>query len=543
MVQPNKLIRAVAYPRYSSDNQREESITAQMRAIEAYCQQKGYVLVKIYPEEEKTATTDRRPNFQRMIADSHKKLFDVVVVHKLDRFARNRYDSAHYKRILKKNGVRVESVLEQLDNSPESVVLESVLEGMAEYYSLNLAREVRKGMRENAVQGIHTGGKPPYGLMVHLETRKLIIDPKRYKAVQIYFNGIDNDLTNEQIANQLNGLGYRTLKGRKFTANSFATWAENRKYRGDYVFDVSAPKDEEGKRNTNNKKPLEQQTIIENDIPAIISREQWDRVNAKKQLRKRKPGRMKAKMNYLLTGKVYCGCCGALYAGNSYTNPKSSEKTVLAYYKCQSKCGNTSVRKEDIESMVIQQLLNECFSEEGFQEIISRVQDLYQKEKKQTESDIEPIKRELVELEGKLRNWIEALGSGIKSVIENIKGAELRREALEYELQRAEIMQKTNILDESLIRAILESKKNSLLSDDEDEKKRVLQEYVDRVVVQPSKDINRFDVEITYRVFNNGGEGSRTPVRRQRHIGFYGCSDSFDVTLETPCHRIPFRSA
>lgn len=157
----SKLIRAVAYPRYSSDNQREESITAQMRAIEEYCRQKGYVLVNSYPDEEKSATTDKRPNFQRMIKDSAKHLFDVVIVHKLDRFARNRYDSAHYKRILKRNGVRVESVLEHLDNSPESIVLESVLEGMAEYYSLNLAREVRKGMRENAEEGKHTGGYHP----------------------------------------------------------------------------------------------------------------------------------------------------------------------------------------------------------------------------------------------------------------------------------------------------------------------------------------------------------------------------------------------
>lgn len=508
------MLRAVAYPRYSSDNQREESITAQMRAIELYCKQKGYVLVNTYPDEEKTATTDRRPNFQQMIQDSSKKLFDVVVVHKLDRFARNRYDSAHYKRILKRNGVRVESVLEQLDNSPESVVLESVLEGMAEYYSLNLAREVRKGMRENAELGLHTGGLPPYGLMVDPETRKLIIDPKRYKAVQIYFDGIENDLSNEEIANTLNNLGYRTFKGRKFTANSFATWAENRKYRGDYVFDVSAPKDEEGKRNTNNKKPVDQQIIIPNAIPAIIQSDQWDRVYAKKQMRKRKPGRMKAKMNYLLTGKIYCGSCGALYAGNSYTNPKSSEKTVLTYYKCQSKCGNTSVRKDDIENIAIQQLLDECFSEEGFIDIIYRVQELYQQEKKQTANDIEPIKKELVELEGKLRNWIEALGAGIKSVIENIKDAEQRKEVLEYELQRAELIQQTQVLDQSLIETILENKKNSLLSGDEDEKKQVLQEYVDRVVIQPSKDINSFDAEITYRVFNNGGEGSRTPARR-----------------------------
>lgn len=504
----DKLIRAAAYPRYSSDNQREESITAQMRAIEAYCQQKGYVLVEIYPDEALTGTTDRRTNFQRMIADSQKRLFDVVIVHKLERFARNRYDSAHYKRILKRNGVRVESVLEHLDNSPESVILESVLEGMAEYYSLNLAREVRKGMRENGEQGIHTGGRPPYGLTVDPVTRKLVIDPKTHRAVQIYFDAIENNISNTKIAEILNEQGFRTYEGKEFTKTSFATWASNKKYRGDYVFDRSAPKDEDGKRNTNNEKPEKDQIIHPNSIPAIITAEQWDRVQIMKQARKRKPGRMKAKVSYLLAGKVYCGNCNSLYAGNSYTNKKSAEGNLLTYYKCQNKCGNTSVRKEDIEALVIEKLIVHCFSDEGSKEIATRVQDLYQQTKLHTADHIGPIKEELADIERKLANWIDALGSGIKSVIANIQQAEQRKEALEYELQRAEIMERTNVLDESLILAILNNKKDSLQSADEDEKKEVLQEYVDRVVIQPSTDINQFDAEITYRVFNNGGEGS-----------------------------------
>ncbi|MGC7872587.1 recombinase family protein [Desulfosporosinus sp. SYSU MS00001] len=131
----NRIIRAASYTRYSSDNQREKSIAAQERAIEEYCNKKGYVLVKRYADEAKSATTDNRSNFQCMIEESMLGAYEVLIVHKLDRFARNRYDSAHYKRKLKLNGIRLESVLEQLDNSPESVILESVLEGMAEYYS------------------------------------------------------------------------------------------------------------------------------------------------------------------------------------------------------------------------------------------------------------------------------------------------------------------------------------------------------------------------------------------------------------------------
>ncbi|MBW7475912.1 recombinase family protein [Paenibacillus oenotherae] len=506
-MQINKLIRAAAYPRYSSDNQREESITAQMRAIEAYCQQKGYVIVDIYPDEELTGTVDRRPEFQRMIDDSYKRLFDVVVVHKLDRFARNRYDSAHYKRILKKNGIKVESVLEQLDGSPESVILESVLEGMAEYYSLNLAREVMKGMFVNAELGIHTGGRPAYGLRVNPETRKYEIDERTYRAVQIYFDGIDNDVPNPAIAARLNEEGFRTQTGEEFTANSFYGWATNRKYKGDYVYNASSAKDEEGKRNTNKKKPESEQTIIPGIIPAIISAEQWDRVNEKFKSRKRTPGRMKAKVVYLLSGKVYCGNCGALYSGNSYKNSKSSENTLLTYYKCQAKCGNTSVRKEDLEQLVMEKLVYNCFTNEGMLDIAKRVQELYLREKKQSMSDVEPIKRELSELNVQIKNWTTAIGAGVMSVIDNIKQAEQRKEALLFALQRAELMDKAKTVDEELVYKVLENKKNSLNSSDENDKKEVLQEYVDRIVIQSSTDINHYDAEITYRVFNGGGEG------------------------------------
>jgi len=502
----NKILRAAAYPRYSSDNQREESIVAQMKAIEEYCKQNGYVIVEVYPDEEKTATTDRRPNFQRMVADSAKGLFDIVVVHKLDRFARNRYDSAHYKRILKKNGVRVESVLEKLDSSPESVIMESVLEGMAEYYSLNLAREVKKGMSENAEAGIHTGGRPPFGLKVNPDNRLLEIDERRYRAVQIYFESIDKGLPNPVIAEILNTAGYRTQSGRQFTKNSFFGWATNRKYKGDYVYDAASPKDDDGKRNTSKKKPVEEQTIIPGLIPAIIDIDLWERVNEKFRGRKQSPGRMKAKVNYLLTGKIFCGNCGSLYSGNSYVNKKSSQATVLSYYKCQAKCGNTSIRKDDIESIAIREMANHCFSDDGIREIVTKVQELYQKERKQTENDIEPIKKELAELDTKIRNWTEALGSGIRSVIESIKQAEQRKEALEYGLQRAEIMERTATIDESLVIKILNEKKDLLHSADEDEKKQVLQEYVDRIVIQSSTDINKYETEITYRVFNGGGE-------------------------------------
>lgn len=201
------------YARFSSDNQRSESIDAQIRAMKAYCQQKHFIIVNTYVDEAKSATTDRRPAFQQMIADSSSRTFDILLVHKLDRFARNRYDSAVYKRELKKNGVAVYSVLENLDDSLESIMMESVLEGMSEYYSQNLAREVMKGMRETALQCKHTGGKPPLGYDVDAVTRKLVINPEEAEAVKLIFAMYSMGYGYSPILAALYQRGYRTKNG------------------------------------------------------------------------------------------------------------------------------------------------------------------------------------------------------------------------------------------------------------------------------------------------------------------------------------------
>ena len=155
--------RVALYARFSSDHQRTESIDAQIRAMKEFCDHNKWKIVETYIDEAYSATNDRRPSFQRMIADSGKGLFDIVLVHKLDRFSRNRYDSAVYKNKLKHNGVRPCSVLERLDDSPESIILEAMLESIGEYYSSNIAREVMKGLKENAFHCKHTGGSPPLG--------------------------------------------------------------------------------------------------------------------------------------------------------------------------------------------------------------------------------------------------------------------------------------------------------------------------------------------------------------------------------------------
>ena len=201
---------AVAYVRFSSAGQREESIQAQKRAIDVYCIQNNIKLIKTYEDHAKSATTDNRPQFLKPIKESRYKEYDYVIVHKLDRFARNRYDSASYKLKLKKNGKQLLSVLENIDGSPESIIMESVLEGMAEYYSANLSREVKKGIDENMRSYKFIGGNVPYGYDIVDGQYK--INEQEAKGVQKIFEMYLLHYTYADIMKYLNTNGYRTKK-------------------------------------------------------------------------------------------------------------------------------------------------------------------------------------------------------------------------------------------------------------------------------------------------------------------------------------------
>ena len=163
-------MNAVIYARYSSDNQREESIEGQIRECTAYAEKNGITILRHYIDRALSAKTDNRPEFQNMIKDSGKRLFDMVIVWKLDRFARNRYDSARYKTTLKKNGVKVVSATEIISNGSEGILLESLLEGYAEYYSADLAEKVSRGMTENVLKSKYNGGNRTMGYVCLLYT-------------------------------------------------------------------------------------------------------------------------------------------------------------------------------------------------------------------------------------------------------------------------------------------------------------------------------------------------------------------------------------
>lgn len=210
-------MKAVIYARYSSDNQREESIEGQLRECTAYCQKNEITVVRTYIDRALSAKTDNRPDFQRMIKDSAKGLFDVVLVWKLDRFARNRYDSARYKAQLKKYGVKVLSATENISEGPEGIILESLLEGMAEYYSAELAEKVIRGHTENALKCKYNGGTPTFGYTIDSD-RHYQIDPRTAPVVLEMFTRYDNGATMKEIRDYLNDTGVTTVRGKQSTS-------------------------------------------------------------------------------------------------------------------------------------------------------------------------------------------------------------------------------------------------------------------------------------------------------------------------------------
>ena len=140
----NEKINAVIYARFSSHNQQEQSVDGQVRYCTQYAEAHNMRIIGTYVDRAMSGTNDNRPDFQQMIKDSENKQFQVVLVWKFDRFARNRYDSAFYRRALKNNGVTVTSVTESVGEGSEAIILEAILDAMADAYSKQLAENVKR---------------------------------------------------------------------------------------------------------------------------------------------------------------------------------------------------------------------------------------------------------------------------------------------------------------------------------------------------------------------------------------------------------------
>ena len=221
---------AVIYARYSSHGQTEQSIEGQLHDNYRWAEQNGMTVVAEYIDRALTGTKDQRPDFLRMIDDAANKHFEYVIVWKLDRFARNRYDSAIYKSKLKKCGVKVVSAMENITDSPEGIILEGLLESMAEYYSANLSENTIRGKRETAAKGYWNGGHPPLGYKV--VDRKLVEDEKTAPIVRYVFEQYAKGQSKAKVIQHLSSKGIKSVTGGELTYSCLNTVLRNQTYIG-----------------------------------------------------------------------------------------------------------------------------------------------------------------------------------------------------------------------------------------------------------------------------------------------------------------------
>ena len=502
------MTNVVAYARFSSDNQRDESIDAQVRAIRDFCKQNNYNLISTYHDNALSGTSVKdREQFLKMIKDSERKLFKFVIVHKFDRFARNRYDHAIFEKKLEDNGVRLISVLENLNDSPESVILKSVLTGMNEYYSLNLAREVRKGQKENALKCIHNGGRPPLGYDLTLD-KTYTINEKESEAVKLIFKMYLDGRGYSSIADELNSMNYLNKLGRPFKKISIRDTLLNEKYTGTYIF---GKKDKHG--NITNK-----EIKVEDGIPAIISKEDFKKVLSKMRIR-RHGSRNTAKANYLLTGLCICGECGGNFSGGYKSRNRNG--SISRGYLCRNKkdkvnkCINTGLRKELLENLVLNCIKENIFSGEQIKIISERVYKyLKTKFSKRNKRMIE-VESELKKLNYKANKLLDLnLDNVISDYEYKEKKNELDRQISDLNMEKIDLDVDPKFLNKQKIKNHLINLSKDLNSKDENIIKNIIEIFIENIIVYREK------IKINLRLFpladsaNDGGEdGNRTRVQ------------------------------
>ena len=435
------IIPAVIYARYSSSGQREESIEGQLRECHEYAKKNGMTVIGEYIDKALTGRTDKRPDFQRMLRDSEKGVFRVVICWKMDRFARNRYDSAMYKYRLKKNGMRLAYAKESIPEGPEGIILEAVMEGYAEYYSENLSQNVKRGLYDSALE-LTTLGQKVLGLRKspddHWE-----IDPATAPLVRRIFEEYAAGERAKDIYSRLNSEGYKTSTGGQFNKNSIRRIVQNEKYIGVYEY-----------RNIR----------VENAIPAIVDKDLFERCQMMLKQHKRAPAAQRDTF-FLLTTKLFCGRCGEPMTGDGGT---SRNGQVYNYYICNGhrahKCSKERVRQDWIEALVTNELIKLINSDSFIEEVADKCVEYQARE--QDNSFLHTLEARQKENEKARNNMLAAIEAGIITPSTKSRLTELEAENARLAKAIAKELIKDPNLDKEEIVYFLKNLRNGNTNDD-----------------------------------------------------------------------------
>ena len=382
-------MKVVIYARFSSHSQTEQSIEGQLKVCYEYAKAHDYTVIGEYIDRAQSAKTSDRIEFQKMISDSDNKTFEGILVYQLDRFARNRMDSAIYKMRLKKNGVKVISARENISEDASGILMEGVLESMAEYYSAELSQKIKRGMDINASKCLSIGSNPGLGYKVD-EDRKFYIDEDEAKIVEEIFERYARGETKKEIVKHLKRMQIKTSKGNYFAPNSLSRILRNKRYIGYYIYKE-----------------------IKDGMPRILDDDLFYRVQERLDKNMYTKSQSKAKEEYLLTTKLYCGHCNEMMTGYSGTSRTGKS---YHYYICKNarkkKCNKKLVEKNYLENIVVEYCLKLLDKES-----VKYLAKMIANECKKTEKSyiIKDLKKKLSETETAINNLFKALEYGTAS--------------------------------------------------------------------------------------------------------------------------------
>ena len=378
-------MNVVIYARFSSSGQREESIEGQVKICTEYAENNDYTVIGTYVDRALTGRNDKRPDLQRLLSDSNNNNFQAVIVYSIDRFGRNLQQCLTNENKLKQNGVALFSATEHFTNDPAGIFYRNLMMAHSQYYCDELSQKIRRGMDINAEKCLSTGGNIALGFKVD-DKKNFQIDPDTAPIVQYIFESYASGKTVTEIINQLNSQGLKTSRGVPFNKNSLHSMLKNKRYIGIYTY---------------------KGTEKIGGMPRIISDELFNKVAEIMDKNRKAPARARAKVEYLLTTKMFCGYCKEMMTGFSGTG-KSGK--VYRYYVCngtkKKACKKKKVNKEYIEDLVV----NECrklLTNENIKKIANSISKISESEK--DTAHLKFLKKALSENERKHKNALNAI--------------------------------------------------------------------------------------------------------------------------------------
>lgn len=375
---------------------------------------------------------------------------------------------------------------------------------MTHSYSLNLAREIEKGKRENAYKGMQVGGKPPLGYDVDKETMMLVVNPFEASTVKMIFSMYIDGASYGQIRIALNERGVTTKWGGQFGNNSLYSILRNPKYTGVYTYSRSAPKDADGRRNGHAYKDDEDIIKVEGIVPPLVSKDDFEKVQKLLVQRKKQAAKHKAKRTYLLSGKAYCGKCGTVYVGNC--RPARSDHPEYLTYRCNNRtkrprCIGTEIRVETLDSIVLGELARIVFNEDMVSSLANGYRKYLMEQNKEGIAIQEVLSRQIVSLQKDMDNLMAVIIKTASDALV-VKLNELDEEKKELERQLRKVQDQSDVpgLSEEAISNSFQQAREMLKTGELSTVKALIERYVHKVVLDGENVEIQFNLNVGSRV-------------------------------------------